>query len=36
VKDIDEKEQIEKFIKQLENPFGFLDRVDHEVLEVDE
>ena len=25
IKDIEEKEQIEKFIKQLENPFGFLD-----------
>jgi hypothetical protein len=24
VKDIEEKDQIEKFIKQLENPFGFL------------
>lgn len=26
-KDIEEKEQIEKFIKQLENPFGFLDNL---------
>ena len=26
-KDIEEKEQIEKFIKQLESPFGFLDNL---------
>ena len=27
VKDIEEKEQIERFIKQLENPFGFLENI---------
>lgn len=26
-KDIDEKDQIERFIKQLDSPFGFLDSV---------
>lgn len=36
VKDIEEKEQIEKFIKQLENPFGFLDQMAIEVEETDE
>jgi hypothetical protein len=37
VKDVDEKEQIEKFIKQLENPFGFLETVkDMEVANFDE
>jgi hypothetical protein len=25
IKDIEEKEQIERFLKQLENPFGFMD-----------
>ena len=36
VKDIEEKDQIEKFIKQLENPFGFLDQMQVEVQEEDE
>jgi hypothetical protein len=30
VKDIEEKDQIEKFLKQLENPFGFLDTMKDE------
>jgi hypothetical protein len=28
VKDVEEKEQIEKFIKQLESPFGFLENLE--------
>ena len=36
VKDIEEKEQIEKFIKQLESPFGFLDQMAIEVYESDD
>lgn len=35
-KDIEEKEMIEKFVKQLENPFGFLDTVRDEILETDD
>lgn len=35
-KDIEEKEQIEKFIKQLENPFGFLDTMKDEAIETDD
>lgn len=35
-KDIEEKEMIEKFVKQLENPFGFLDTIRDEVLETDD
>lgn len=36
VKDIEEKEMIEKFVKQLENPFGFLDTMkDEHQLETD-
>jgi len=34
-KDIEEKEQIEKFIKQLESPFGFLDAVTAEANETE-
>ena len=36
IKDIEEKEQIERFIKQLENPFGFLDTMKEEAIETDE
>lgn len=36
VKDIEEKEQIEKFIKQLENPFGFLDQMNFDIHHVDD
>jgi hypothetical protein len=32
-KDIEEKEHIERFLKQLENPFGFLDTMKDEALE---
>lgn len=35
-KDIEEKEQIERFLKQLENPFGFLDTMKEEALETDD
>lgn len=35
-KDIEEKEQIERFIKQLENPFGFLDNMKEEAIETDD
>lgn len=35
-KDIDEKEQIERFLKQLENPFGFLDTMKEEAIETDD
>lgn len=35
-KDIDEKEQIEKFLKQLENPFGFMDTMRDEALETED
>jgi len=34
-KDIEEMETIERFVKQLENPFGFLDTVREEHLETD-
>ena len=30
-KDIEEKEQIERFLKQLENPFGFLDTMQQDM-----
>lgn len=36
LKDIEEKEQIEKFLKQLENPFGFLDTMKDEALETED
>jgi hypothetical protein len=36
VKDIEEKEQIEKFLKQLENPFGFLDTMKEEAEDTDD
>jgi hypothetical protein len=32
-KDIEEKDQIEKFLKQLENPFGFLDTMKEEAYD---
>lgn len=35
-KDIEEKEQIEKFIKQLENPFGFLENLNYEAEHTEE
>lgn len=35
-KDIEEKEQIERFVKQLENPFGFMDTIRDEALESDD
>ena len=35
-KDIEEKEQIEKFLKQLENPFGFLDNIKEEAMDTDD
>lgn len=35
-KDIEEKEMIEKFVKQLENPFGFLDTIRDEAQETDD
>jgi hypothetical protein len=35
-KDIEEKEQIEKFLKQLENPFGFLDNIQAEAEETED
>lgn len=31
-KDIEDKDQVEKFLKQLENPFGFLDTMKDEAL----
>lgn len=34
-KDIDEKDQIEKFIKQLDSPFGFLDNMQNQVTDSD-
>ena len=34
-KDIEEKDQIERFLKQLENPFGFLDTMKEEAYEDD-
>ena len=34
-KDIEEKEQIEKFIKHLENPFGFLDDLENNDFETE-
>lgn len=34
-KDIEEKEMIEKFVKQLENPFGFLDTMRDEALDTE-
>jgi hypothetical protein len=36
VKDIEEKDQIEKFLKQLENPFGFLDTIKDEAEDTDD
>lgn len=36
VRDIEEKEQVERFLKQLENPFGFLDTMKEEALEDDD
>ena len=35
-KDIEEKDQIERFLKQLDNPFGFLDTMKEEAEETDE
>ena len=35
-KDIEEKEQVERFLKQLENPFGFLDTMKEEALDSEE
>jgi hypothetical protein len=35
MKDIEEKEQIERFLKQLENPFGFLDTMREEAEDTD-
>lgn len=35
-KDIEEKEQIERFIKQLENPFGFLDNMKEDALDTED
>ena len=35
-KDIEEKDQIEKFIKNLESPFGFLDNLITEIGETEE
>jgi hypothetical protein len=35
-KDIEEKEQIERFIKQLENPFGFLDNLKEDAQDTDD
>ena len=35
-KDIEEKDQIEKFIKNLESPFGFLDNFITEIGETEE
>lgn len=35
-KDVEEKEQIEKFLKQLENPFGFLDTMKEQALDDEE
>lgn len=35
-KDVEEKEQIEKFLKQLENPFGFLDTMKEQALDDDD
>ena len=35
-KDIEEKEQIERFIKQLENPFGFLDNLKDDAQDTDD
>ena len=34
-KDIDEKEKIEQYLKQLENPFGFLDTMKMEAEDDD-
>lgn len=34
-KDIEEKEMIERFVKQLENPFGFLDTMRDEAIETE-
>lgn len=36
LKDIDEKDQIERFLKQLENPFGFLDTMKEEAEETED
>jgi hypothetical protein len=35
-KDIEEKEQIERFLKQLENPFGFLDTMREEAEDTED
>jgi hypothetical protein len=35
-KDIEEKEEVERFLKQLENPFGFLDTLKEEADDDDE
>lgn len=34
--DIDEKDLIERYIKQLENPFGFLDTMKDQAEETDD
>jgi hypothetical protein len=34
-KDFEDKEQIEKFIKQLESPFGFFEQLRTETLEAE-
>jgi len=31
-----EKNEVEKYLKQLDNPFGFLDTMQHEATENDE
>ena len=36
LKDIEENTQIEKYIKQLENPFGFLETMKDEIEETDD
>jgi hypothetical protein len=36
IKDVEEKEQIEKFLKQLENPFGFLDTIKEDMYDDNE
>lgn len=36
MKDCEEKDQIERFIKQLENPFGFLDQIQLEAEDTDD
>jgi len=35
-KDIEEKDLIERYIKQLENPFGFLDTMKEQAEDTDE